>query len=102
MIYPGDEILQAGSGRWVHEHCPVVDDSDYQNDPLIRSKSEQVKRSLLHSKIDEDKPKKCISCGNRSFLKKRIHTFTSDEKETYSTKVFICDKCFFVMQFIEK
>lgn len=102
IIYPGDEIIQAGSGRWVHEHCPVVGDDDYQNDPLIRRKSEQIKRSLLHSKVDEDKPKKCIRCGNKSFLKKRFHTLTLDDGETFTTKLFICDKCFFVMQFIEE
>ena len=102
IIYPGDEIIQAGSGRWVHEHCPVVEDDDYQNDPLIRRKSEQIKRSLLHSKVDEDKPKKCLRCGNKSFLKKRLHTLTLDDGETFSIKLFICDKCFFVMQFIEE
>ena len=102
IIYPGDEIIQAGSGSWVHEYCPVVGDDYYQNDPIIRRKSEQIKRSLLHSKVDEDKPKKCTNCGNKSFLKKRLHTIKLDDGEVFSLKNFVCDRCFYVMHFVEK
>lgn len=101
-IYEGDEIVKAGSGRWVHEYCPVVDDNNYQDDPLIRSKTEQVKRSLLDAKLDEDRPKKCLKCGNKSFLKKRTQTIKLDDGETMIMKIFICDKCFYLMHFVEK
>ena len=102
FIYPGDEIIKSASGQWVHEHCPVVDDNDYQDDPLIRRKSEQIRRSLLYSKIDEDKPKKCVNCGKKSFLKKRLNTVKLDDGETVTIKIFVCDSCFYVMEFVNR
>ena len=102
FIYVGDEIVQAGSGRWVHEHCPVVTDNNYFQDPLVSPPTKKIHRSMLHAKIDLDKPKKCLNCGNKTFLTKRLETIVLDDGEKFTTKIFTCDKCFFIMRYVEK
>ena len=102
FIYIDDEIVQAGSGRWVHEHCPVESGDDYFQDPLVSSATKKIHRSMLHAKVEKDKPKKCVSCGNKTFLTKRLETITLDDGEKFTTKLFVCDRCFFVMRYVEK
>jgi hypothetical protein len=102
FIQIGMEIVKTENSLWVHEHCLRHDDNDdYLTDPLIPSVTKPIPRSIIHSKLDSDKPKKCVNCGNKSFLKKRINTITLDDGERFTTRIYTCDKCFFIMRFVE-
>lgn len=98
-IFKGDEIIQAGSGRWVHKICPVpkVDD---RFSPLEQT-SESNGVELEEPEIPTLRSVQCLNCKNQSFLQKRFHTITLDNGEKVTATVYICEKCYYKMEFVE-
>lgn len=98
-IFKGDEIIKAGSGSWVHKVCPVpkVDD---RFSPIEQS-FESNGNELEGPEIPTLRVMQCLNCKNESFLQKRLHTITLDNGDKVTAKVYICEKCYYKMEFIE-
>jgi len=91
-IFKGDDIVKAGSGRWVHKICPVSNEEESYDDSAEE----------LEPEIKVPKTVQCLRCGNQSFLKKRLHSVKLDNGDTLTSELFICEKCYFKMEFVVK
>ena len=96
----GTEIVRIGNGKWVHDTC-AANIEDYMKNPdePAPQESENV---VYESKINLEKSLKCANCQSDSFLESKSETIILDEGAALTKKLFICQKCSYIMQFVEK
>ena len=99
-IFKGDDIIQAGSGSWVHKICPIPK-QDNRFEPLEDSITKSDEEELPEIEIKPLSTVKCINCQNQTFFQKRLHTTILDDGGKITTKVYICEKCYYKMEFVE-
>ena len=99
-INVGDEIVRVGNGVWIHDECAsnVEKYMKNQDAPQVEESNE----ILFESKINMNKSFKCVNCQGDSFLESMKETSVLDEGRALSKKLFVCLKCSYIMQFVEK
>lgn len=99
-INVGDEITRLGNGVWIHDECAsnVENYMKNQDTPEV----EEPHEILFESKNNMNKSFKCVNCQGDSFLESMKETSILDEGRALTKKLYICQKCSYIMQFVEK
>ncbi len=63
---------------------------------------EESNEILFESKINMNKSFKCVNCQGDCFLESMKETNVLDEGRALTKKLYICQKCSYIMQFVEK
>ena len=96
----GSEIIRIGNGKWIHETCATnIENYMKKGDEPIPEESEKFE---YESKVNLEKSLKCANCQCDSFLESKSETIILDEGAALTKKLFICHKCSYIMQFVEK
>jgi len=99
-INVGDEIVRVDNGVWIHDKCALNFEKHMENQDS--PKVEESNEILLESKVNMSKSFKCVNCQGDSFLESMTETSVLDEGKALIKKLYICQNCFYIMQFAEK
>jgi len=99
-INVGDEITRVGNGMWMHNECDLTVENYMKNQDV--PEVEESKEISFEPKINTNKSFKCVNCQGYSFLESMQETIVLDESRAITKKLYICQKCSYIMQFVEK
>ena len=99
-INVGDEIVRAGNGVWMHDECASNVETYMKNQDA--PEVEESNEILFESKIKMNTLFKCVNCQGDCFLESMKETSVLDEGRALTKKLYICQKCSYIMQFVEK
>ena len=99
-INVGDEIVRVSNGIWIHEKCATnVEEYMKNKDAPEIEESHEI---LFEPKVKMSTSFKCANCQGDSFLESMKETSILDEGRALTKKLYICQKCSYIMQFVEK